>query len=165
MEMNALGVETDGHALFFEEGFDGGRDVFVFARDEAGGFFDDGDFAAEAAEDLGEFEADVTAAYDDEMTWQSLELEDANVVHPWNDVGSGKIGDDGAASDVEEDFFRGEEIVADTDLIGRPEVGVAGEDGAILHAAQIGFEAIAGVEDDLVFAGFDGLHVYRDCAW
>src|SRR6059058_5278148 len=92
MEMNALGVETDGHALFFEEGFDGGGDVFVFARDEAGGFFDDGDFAAEAAEDLGEFEADVTAAYDDEMTGQSFELEDADVVIHGTTSAPGKSG-------------------------------------------------------------------------
>ena len=68
VEMDTLGVQSHGDALFFEEGFDGCGDVFVFARDEAGGFFDDGDFTAEAAEDLGEFEANVAAAYDDEMT-------------------------------------------------------------------------------------------------
>ena len=79
LEMDALGVQAHRDALFFEEGFDGCGDVFVFARDEAGGFFDDGDFASEAAEDLAEFEADVAAAYDDEMAGQSFEFEDADV--------------------------------------------------------------------------------------
>ena len=74
------------------------------------------------------------------------------------------IGDDGAAADVEEDLFGGEEIVADANLIGRFEAGVAGEDGAVLHAAQPGFEAVARIGDDFVFAGLDGLHVDRDGA-
>src|ERR1700745_1108363 len=116
--MDALGVQAHGDALLFEEGFDGGGDVLVFVRDEAGGLFDDGDFAAEAAEDLGEFEADVAAAYDDEMAGQRIEFEDPDVVHPRDYVGAGKIGHDGAASDVEEKLFRGEEIVSYTNLIG-----------------------------------------------
>ena len=77
----------------------------------------------------------------------------------WDAAGSGKIGDGGASSDVDEDFFGGEEIVADADLIGRFEVGVAGEDGAVLHAAEITFKPVARLGDDLVFAGFHGLHV------
>ncbi len=118
VEMDALGFQSQRDAFFFEEGFDGRGDVFVLARDKAGGFFDDGDFASEAAEDLSEFEADVAAAYDDEMAGKSFEFEDADVIHPWDAVDSGKIGDDSASSDVEEDLFGGEEFVADSDLVG-----------------------------------------------
>ena len=34
-EVDALGVEADVDALVFEDVFDGGGDVFVFAGDEA----------------------------------------------------------------------------------------------------------------------------------
>src|SRR5258707_10544630 len=43
-------------------------------------------------------------------------------------------------------------------------MGRAGEDGGVLHVAQIGLEAVAGFEDDLVFARLDGLHVDGDFA-
>ena len=137
---------ADADAFFFEEGLDGGGDVFVFARDEAGDLFDDGDFAAEAAEDLSEFEADVAAADDDEMARERVEFEDADVGQVGDLIDAGKVGDDGAAADVDEDLIGGEEVVADADLFWRFEAGVAGEDGAVLHAAQPAFEAIAGVE-------------------
>jgi hypothetical protein len=110
-EVNALRACTYVDALFFEEASNGRGDVFVFTRDEAGGLLDDGDFASEAAEDLPEFEADVAAAYDNEMARQSLEFEDADVVHPGDSVDSRKVWDDGATSNVDEDFFGGEEIV------------------------------------------------------
>src|ERR1700730_257904 len=105
LKVNALGAGSNGNAFFFKEGLDGGGDVLIFARDQARGLLDDGDFAAEAAKDLSEFEADVAAAYDDEMAGQSFELEDAYVVHPRDAIDSGKIGDYGASSDVDEDFF------------------------------------------------------------
>ena len=51
----------------FEDVGDRGRDVLVLARDQARRHLDDRDLAAEAAEHLREFEADVAAADDDQM--------------------------------------------------------------------------------------------------
>ena len=73
-------------------------------RDKAGGFFDNGDFASETAEDLCEFEADIAAANDDEVTWEGVELEDADIGEVGDFVDAGKVGDDGAAADVDEDW-------------------------------------------------------------
>ena len=97
-----------------------------------GALFDDGDFAAEAAEDLCEFEADVAAADDDEVARQGVEFEDADVGEVGDFVDAGKVGDDGAAADVDEDLIGGEEIVVDADFFGGFEAGVAVEDGAVL---------------------------------
>ena len=164
LEVDALGVQSNRDALFFEEGLDGRGDVLVLARDEAGGLFDDGDFAAEAAEDLSEFEAYVASADDDEMAGERLEFENADVGHPGDLIDAGKVRHDGAAADVDEDLVGGEEVVADANLFWRFEVGVADEDGAVLHAAQPTLEAVARLGDDLVLARFHGLHVDCDCA-
>ena len=71
-----------------------------------GRFFDDGDFAAEAAEHLREFEADVAAADDDEMAREGVEFEDADVGEIGDFIDAGQVGDVGAAAYVEEDLRR-----------------------------------------------------------
>ena len=81
-------------------------------------------------------------------------------------IDAGEIGDDGAAADVDEDLRGFEEVVgiADSYCCGGFEACVAGEDGAVGHAAEPVLDAGAGFEEDLVFAGFDGLHVDGEAA-
>ncbi len=163
-EGDALGVEADVDAFGFEDLFDGRGYVFVFMRDEARAFFDDGDFAAEAAEDLGEFEADVAAADDDQMRGEFFEVEDGGVDEIGDLVDAGHVGHDGAAADVDEDAIGAEGFRACLDFMRGEEVRLFVEDGAVLHAAQPLFYAVAGFGEDGFFAGFDGLHVDLDCA-
>src|SRR5579862_3873296 len=103
--MNAFGVEAEVDSLFFEKALDRRRNVFVFVLHETRAHFDDSDFAAEAAIHLRELESDVAAAYDDEVPWQRVELQDADIGEKWDGVDAGHVGDIGAAAYVEEDLI------------------------------------------------------------
>ena len=104
--------------------------------DETWRFFDHRDFAAEAAEYLREFEADVASADNDEVAREGVELEDADVGEVRDFVDSGEVGDNGPAAYVEEDLVGGEEIFAYADFFGRFETCVAVEDCASGHVAN-----------------------------
>ena len=55
-------------------------DTLVLALDQARSLLDDGHLAAEAAVHLRKLEADVTAADDDEMTRQDIEISEDSLV-------------------------------------------------------------------------------------
>src|SRR6266852_5171621 len=57
-----LGVEMNLEAVFLEDSGDGVGNVFVFVAEELRGALKNGDLAAEAVEELREFQADVPAA-------------------------------------------------------------------------------------------------------
>ena len=117
LEVNALGVQSNRDALFFEKALDGRGDVFVLARDEAGVLFDDGDLAAEAAEYLPEFEPDVASADDYEMAGSVSSSRIPTLVMQGNLFDPGKVGHDCAAADVEEDLIGREEVIAYFELL------------------------------------------------
>ena len=79
-EADALRVGADAHALVLEDAAHGLRDVGVLAADDLGPLLDHRHLGAQAAEGLGELEADVAAADDDEVAGQLFEREHAGVV-------------------------------------------------------------------------------------
>ena len=64
---------------------------------------DDRDAAAEAPHRLGEFQADVAAAEDDEVLGQALQVQGFDVRHRPGVGKPGHVGDAGAGADVDED--------------------------------------------------------------
>ena len=112
-EVDAFGVEVDGDAFGFEDAEDAGGDVFVFVGGEARAFLDDGDLGAEAAVHLGELDADVAAADDEEVLGEDVEGEEGGVGEVGDGVDAGEIGDGGSAAYVEEDLVGGEGVVVD----------------------------------------------------
>ena len=66
-EADALRVRAHLDTLVLDDLPDRGRHVFVLAADEPLPHLDDRDLGAEAPKHLTEFEADVTAADDDQM--------------------------------------------------------------------------------------------------
>ena len=125
---------------------------------------DDGDFAAEAAVHLSEFDADVTASNDDEMLRKKVDLEHGGVGEVIDLVDAGEGWDIGAATYVEEDLWGFEQVFAHSYCGGGFELCVAGVDGAVGIGPQAGFDAVARFEEDFFFAGFDGLHVDGEAA-
>ena len=94
-ESDALGVEAYVDAFFFEESLCMDAETSSSSRvHEARAHLDDGDLAAEAAEDLRELDADVAATDDDEMARKGVEFEDADVGEEGDLVDAGQIGDD-----------------------------------------------------------------------
>ena len=78
------------------------RDVFVLARDQARPEFDHGNFASEAAIGLREFKPDVTAAQDDEMRRQKIDVHHRAVGEIGNPVEAGNRGNCRARADIYE---------------------------------------------------------------
>ena len=97
-EVNALGIQADLDSLFLQNLLDICGDVLVFAMNEAGGLFDDGDFATESTEDLAELQADVAATHDDEVTWKRVEFQKAYVCQEGHLVDAGHVGYEGASA-------------------------------------------------------------------
>ncbi len=106
LEADALGAEADGDALGFEDALHGLGYVLVLALDQARAFFHDRNVAAEAAVDLREFEADIAAAHDHQMSWHDVELQDARVGEDRNAVDAGHVRHRGAPAHVDENRGR-----------------------------------------------------------
>src|SRR6478672_1032266 len=97
---------------------------------------DDRDLGAEASIDLREFESDVTAADDDEMTRHGIQLEDGRVRQERHALDTGEVGNAGAPSDVDEDARRRQYVLTDPDRRRRFETRLAGKDRASFERAQ-----------------------------
>src|SRR3954467_658663 len=97
-----------------------------------GTFLDYRHFAAKAPEHLREFESDVAAAYDDQMTWKDLELEDRRVGQVGHRVDAGHVRNVCPAAHVEKDLVRGNEVVAHAERVWRLKTRVTFIYGAIL---------------------------------
>ena len=97
------GVGEDVDAFGGEDLGEGFGDIGVFARKDPGGAFEDGDATAEAAQGLGEFEADVAAAEDGEVCGEGVEFEGFDVGEGLcvGEAGDGVDGGAGAGADDE----------------------------------------------------------------
>ena len=102
------GVGDDVDVFVAEELLKGFGDVRVFPVEEAGIALDDGDAGTETAHGLGELEADVASAGDEEMLGEGVEFEGLDMGER---LGFGEAGDGidgGTGAGVNEDLWRGE---------------------------------------------------------
>src|SRR5262249_12770560 len=137
----------------------GGGDVGIFAWNQARGMFEYGDPAAETAEQLRELEADITAADDDEMLRQKVDVHHRRGGPIPGPIDAGDRRNKGAASHIEKDFFGRENRVACLYFPIREKTGVRVEDSAIRCIAQPLLHSRSGFTGDLILAGFHFLHV------
>ena len=154
----------DGDALVLEDVLDGGRHVLVLAGGQPRPLLDDGDVGAEPPVHLRELQRDVAAADDDEMLWQRVEFEDADVGQVV-DVGSpGMSGTTARPPTLRKIRSASRTWSSTRSVCGSGEAGVAADQGAAVHALEPGLDAVAVVEHDVVLARLDLCHVDGDVA-
>src|SRR5580704_11707655 len=132
-------------------------------RSEAGVLVDNRDFCAEPAKHVCELEADISAPNDEQVGRHGFKIEDGGAGQEGDRIHSGHIRHQGARAHVEEDMLRFNEIIIDTQDMGRLEHGCSGQDGTIRRAPEPLFDPGAGLQNDPILAGFDGSHVNGDC--
>src|SRR5215471_14790668 len=96
-------AEQNVDALVAEEFEEGFADIRVFAGGELRSSLDEGDLAAKSPHGLTEFECDVTAAQDDDVAGNAVELESLDMGHR---PGSGQprnVGNRGPAAHIQKD--------------------------------------------------------------
>ena len=119
---------------------------------------------AEAAERLGELEADVAAPDDDKVFGQGVEGQDRAVGQGRHGIDAGEPGDRGAGADVEEDALGRKASAADRDVARAGEAGVPFDQGDVGGAAEPVALALPRLQHDGVHAGLDPGHVGGDRA-
>ena len=139
---------------------DGFGDILVFAANQPRSHLDDRDFAAEAPEHLPELEPDITAADDDQMLREEVDLEHRAVGEELDLLEPRHVRHGRAAADVDEDPIGREAVRPDADLARRFKPRVAFEDGAVLHASQPTLKAVPRLRDDGVLPRLHALHVH-----
>ena len=89
-------MAADRHAFGLQDRLDRVRHLGVLAGNKARRLFDHRDLGAEAAEDLGELEPDITSADDHQVARQAIEFEQRRVGQRANLVDAREVGDHGA---------------------------------------------------------------------
>ena len=102
-DVQHLGSQQDLDALVLHQLQQRIRHVRVFPFEQPRAALDDRDPAAEPPHRLGEFQADVTAAENDEMFGQAFQVQGFDVRHRPRCGEAGHVGDGGAGADVDED--------------------------------------------------------------
>ena len=139
--MDAFSLQANLYALGFERLADRVRHALVLTGNQAPHLFHNGDFGAEAAEYLRELEADIASADDDQSRGQGVELEQRRVGQRPHLIPARKVGQDGAAANVDEEAVGFEHVVADPDRRRRQEARMTLKEGAVRHALEPRFEA------------------------
>jgi hypothetical protein len=138
--------------------------IVVFTAQEFRPAVDHYDLTPEAPVHLSELQADITAADDDQVARQEIDIHHRGVVQIGNGVETGDFWYHRSPADVNEDLIRGENGIADAKLaIGRKS-GMALEDAAIGRGFEPIFYARPGRTRNLVLARLHPRHIYRDCA-
>ena len=150
-------------AVFLQDRGDSFGDVLVFVAEKLRGALDDGDAAAEAAEELREFQANVAAAEDEEMRRNFGEFHDRGAGQEGNFGKAGNVGDGGAASGIQEIAVGGEmEFAAlggaDGDGFGAGEGSDAVDQIEVFGFGDAALVAGAKQIDDVALALADALH-------
>src|SRR5262249_50749942 len=150
LETDAFGIGANLDALAAQDRFNRRRDVGIFAPDQSRPFFDYGHQAAEAAIHLGELEADIAAADDDQVPGKRFQLEDGSVGEVGDVVDTGHGWHDAATADIDENAIGADERLTDANFLRRLQARMAVENGAALHAAQPALDSVTGGGNDLV---------------
>ena len=163
-----VGVEVEVDALAFEDLAGGVGNVAVLAAQNLLASVDDGHAAAEPAHRLGVLDADITAAKDDEVLRQRVEVQDALLVQIRQVAQAGDVGHDADGAGVDVDAVGLHHLAANADVMRVLEDGVVAQnlDVAALEALLVALAHAAGdgagafqhlLEVDRHFAGVDAV--------
>ena len=154
-----LHAEVEGHAFALQDLLHLGRDLAVLAGDQAVAVLEHGHARAEAPVHLGELEADVAAADDQQVLGQEVDRHHRGVVEHRH-VGDAFPGrQDRAAADVDEDLRRLQDRAVDLDRVRADEAGMAPDQAQVLRPADPLVEAFDRLADHRVLARLHRLHV------
>ena len=159
LDGDALGVQTDCDPFLLENLPDRIGHIFVLARDEALGHFDDGHFAAEATVHLREFESDIAAADDEQMIRQKVHLHHAAVRQKRDLIEPRHVRDKGARAGVDENALGLEQMVVNAHGPWALESRMAPKDRAVGKTLHPLSHALARRTGDLVLARLDARHI------
>src|SRR5262249_11797010 len=116
--------------------FDGGRNIFVFTRDQAMALFDYRDFAAKAAEHLPKLQADITSSNNNQMPRQKVDVHHRTVGEIRNLLDARQVGYHGSRAHIDENPLSREPGAADADFPSRFEASAPFVHGAVAQALE-----------------------------
>ncbi len=174
----SLGSEADSSGMRFNAGGAGfkpeldsfsfkrllqfGYDVLIFGTKQALTGVNDRDAAAKPAEHLAEFEADVSAAEDQQMLGNFLQFHHGDIGEIRNRVNPSERGDARTRPGIDENFLAFESLAVDLDLMGAGKARVPTDEADVLVPRDAFFDGVAEVLNDFVFFGDDGGKIDRN---
>src|SRR5215469_17873110 len=102
--MDACRVDAYLNALRCEDLVDDAGRVLILMHSEPGVLFHHGDFRTEPAEHLRKLKSHISAADDDEMARELLQLENAAAGEEWHGIDTGHLRNQRAGADIEKDL-------------------------------------------------------------
>jgi hypothetical protein len=117
-EMDALCFQAEMDAFLVEDVQERRGNILVLPRNQARALLHHRHLAAEAAHHLREFEADITAADDHEVAGQGVEGQQRTVGQRAHVLDAGHVGYESAASDIQENLRRRQDLAVDVEFIG-----------------------------------------------
>jgi len=104
------------------------RDILVFTGNQSRILLDDGDLRAESSIHLRKLETDVTAADDNQMLRDEIDLHHPGIGEEGCLLDARKRRNKGAPPDVDENFLGGQRLIADAQRLGVLEARGSGND-------------------------------------
>ena len=141
---------------------DGGRDILIFLPSQAWRSPDNSDSTPKPAVHLREFEGDVAAAYDNQVTRNGVHVHYGAVGKVRDSIDTRHLRRHCTATHVDEYPIRREPLRADAYRVRGLEACVSLVNGAVCHTSQPLLDAGSRLPRDRVFPGFDALHVNAD---
>jgi hypothetical protein len=163
-EADAFGVETDFHALVFEDLADRVADVFILAADEPRSPLNQCHVAPEAAIDLGKLEADVAAADHDQVLRQFVELEQSGAGQVIDLVEPRQVRHARPGPDVQKDLLGAQKLLTHLNGVRTFEPRMAAVQRDVHHPFEPAGDPSVRLSGDLSHSRLDLFHVCADPA-
>src|SRR5580704_3842993 len=129
-------VGPDVDAFLLQDVLDSGRNILILMLSQVRRSLDNGDFTPKPAVHLREFQADIAAAYDDQVARKEVDIHDGAVVKVWDSFDTGHLRQHCATAYVDEYPIRREPLRASAHLLRGLEATVALVHGAVCHTSQ-----------------------------
>src|SRR3954463_6538924 len=155
---HALGIGTQRDPFALQDGENFRRHVVILARQHFRRALDDRNLRTEATVHLGELEADVASAHDDEMPRREVHRHDAAVVEERHVLHAAQAGDRSTRADVEEHALGLQRTAVHLHATRTDEPRMALDERYVAHAAEPFLQSIDGVAHPAVLAALDPCH-------
>src|SRR5580698_2301177 len=152
-------VGPDVDAFLLQDVLDSGRNILILMLSQVRRSLDNGDFTPKPPVHLREFQADVAAAYDDQVTRKEVDVHDGAIGEEWNLFDTRHLGHHRAAAYVDEYPIRREPLRADAYLLGGLEAALTLVHGAVCHTSQPALDAGSRLPRNRVLPRLDELHI------
>jgi hypothetical protein len=135
------------------------HDILVFGGQDAFAAMDDGHLTAKPAKHLAKFETDVTAAQDEQVFRNFLQIHNGDVGEVRHGIEAGNGWNVRIRSGIDEDLFALEDFVSDLHLMRGKETSAAVNEPNVWPALDSFLNGIAKTLDNTILSGDDGREV------